>query len=245
MIVRIRIKRNIIIAVAAIVFFCLLIYSAGLSNSRALNTAGKDAEKNLVIIIDAGHGGPDGGASAEDGTPEKDLNLMIANNLNLLLKSTGLKTLMIRTGDYSVCDDSAKTIRQKKVSDIRNRLTTIEQTPNSVFVSIHQNHFSQEKYFGTQVFYSGNNEKSKQLAQSIQSSVVRLLQPDNARKVKKSGTDIYLLYHAKSPAVLVECGFLSNYAETAKLKNEKYRQKLAFSIMCGILDYIGAEKQQP
>ncbi len=197
--------------------------------------------KNLkykTVIIDAGHGGPDGGTSADDGTLEKDINLQIAHKINEILMSMGVETVMIRTEDISVHDNYAETIREKKISDIRNRLSILNNTDNAVFVSIHQNHFSQEKYSGTQVFYSKNNPDSQVLADYIRHSVITGLQPENSREIKQSGQNIYLLYHAENPAVMVECGFLSNSEETQKLKDEKYQRKLALFIALGIMDFI-------
>lgn len=194
--------------------------------------------KYKTVIVDAGHGGPDGGTSADDGTLEKDLNLQIAIKLNDILKSMGVQTVMIRTEDISIHDETADTIREKKISDIKNRLSVMNNSDNSIFVSVHQNHFSQSKYNGTQVFYSKNNPESRLLADSIRHSVITELQPDNSREIKQSGSDIYLLYHAQIPAVMVECGFLSNYEETEKLKNNEYQRKLAFMIALGILDFI-------
>lgn len=198
---------------------------------------------NQIVIIDAGHGGPDGGTSADDGTLEKDLNLQIAIKLNESLNSMGIKTVMIRTEDISVHDASANTIRQKKVSDLKNRLKIINETDNSIFVSIHQNHFSDSRYSGTQVFYSKNNPQSSVLADCIRQSVISDLQKDNTRETKPSGTDIYLLYHAESPAVMVECGFLSNINESKNLKNENYQKELAFVLALGISDYLNSLKE--
>ncbi len=200
-------------------------------------------EINQTVIIDAGHGGPDGGTSADDGTLEKDLNLQIAIKLNEILNSMGIKTVMIRTEDISVHDSSANTIRQKKVSDLKNRLKIMNETQNSVFVSIHQNHFSDSRYSGTQVFYSKNNPQSSVLADYLRQSVISNLQKNNTREIKPSGTDIYLLYHAESPAVMVECGFLSNFNEAENLKNENYQSKLAFVLALGITDYLKSLKE--
>ena len=197
--------------------------------------------RNTTIIVDAGHGGVDGGTSADDGTLEKTLNLEIALRLSDILKCMGYNVIMTRTDDVSIHDSTAKTIREKKVSDIRNRLAIINNTPDCVFVSIHQNHYSFEKSRGTQVFFSPNNSESMLLAEAIQSSVKNSLQPENTRTIKKSSTDIYLLYHATAPAVLVECGFLSNKAETELLKDVGYQNKLSFLIAMGIIDYINSE----
>lgn len=197
-----------------------------------------DTANYKTVIIDAGHGGPDGGTSADDGTLEKDLNLQIALKLDEILNSMGVNTVLIRDSDISIHDDSAKTIRQKKVSDLKNRLNILNQTEDSIFVSIHQNHFGESKYSGTQVFYSKNNSMSRSLAEKIRMPVISYLQTDNTREIKQSGTEIYLLYHAQAPAVMVECGFLSNKEETDNLKNEMYQQKLAFLIAIGIIDYF-------
>ncbi len=194
--------------------------------------------KGFYIIVDAGHGGMDGGTSAADGTKEKDINLSIARKLNLLLVASGYKTVMLRNDDALIGDNSLSTIRARKVSDIRKRLEVAESYPESILVSIHQNYYSVPKYSGAQVFYSTNSPKSKILAQSIQDSVVNGLQPDNDRKIKAVGSDIYLLYNCTLPAVMVECGFMSNEREAEKLKTDSYQTQMALSIMQGILNYL-------
>lgn len=196
-----------------------------------------------LIIIDAGHGGMDGGAVADDGTQEQYLNLDIALKMKEYLSSLGYETLLTRTDDNSIHDSDAESVREQKVSDIHNRLKIIEANPDSVFISVHQNYFTQSKYSGTQVFYSPNNPLSEKLAQSIQTSVVSSLQPDNTRQIKKSDSSIYLLYHSVVPTVLVECGFLSNAEETEKLKREEYRQQMAEAICKGIIKYLSAEEE--
>lgn len=196
-----------------------------------------------LIIVDAGHGGSDGGAVAGDGTQEQYLNLDIALKLNDLLTAAGYETLLTRTDDNSIHDADAKTVREQKVSDIHNRLKIIESNPPCIFISIHQNYFSQSQYSGAQVFYSPNHEKSSILAECIQQSIVSSIQPENTRQIKESGSSIYLLYHAKEPAVLVECGFLSNTEETAKLNDEKYRMQMAEAICKGIIKYISGRAE--
>lgn len=233
-----KIKARLILFIA--LFSILTVLSIGSTLVDKLSTVDvySDSAAFKTVIIDAGHGGIDGGTSAADGTVEKGINLQIALKLNEILNSMGVKTIMTRTEDISIHDLSAQTIRQQKVSDIKNRLKIINETDNSVFVSIHQNHYSKSQYSGTQVFYSKNDPDSQKLADSIRLSVVSYLQPENSREIKQSGTDIYLLYHAQKPAVMVECGFLSNYEETQKLKNEKYQRELAFSVALGIIDYF-------
>ena len=130
------------------------------------------------------------------------------------------------------------TIKEKKVSDLKNRLNIANENENNILISIHQNKFPQSKYNGTQVFYSENNPKSKELANSIKESVIGFLQPDNKREIKPATKDIYILYNCKNVAVMVECGFLSNDLELQKLKDEKYQNQIAFSIYCGFLEYL-------
>lgn len=196
-----------------------------------------------TVIIDAGHGGVDGGTSAADGTLEKDINLQIAKKLNNILQSFGIETVMTRNEDISIHDSSATTIRQKKISDLKNRLSIINNTDNAVYVSIHQNHYSDSKYRGMQVFYSKNNPDSKLLAEKIRHPVVTYLQKTNTREIRQSGKEIYLLNNAEAPAVMVECGFMSNKNETELLKNEDYQRKLAFIIAVGITDYINSSEE--
>lgn len=234
-----KLNRKIIIAIITAFFIILsvLLCLTFMANSSARVVSSKPKEQNTVII-DAGHGGEDGGAIGIDGTVEKDINLDIALKLRDILKFYGFNVIMTRTEDVMTCDDGLDSLRKRKVSDIHNRFDLMQKYPDAVFISVHQNKFDDSSQHGTQVFYSGNNEKSKALARSIQASVASVLQPDNSRVVKKSGSGIYLLYHAKIPAVLVECGFISNSAEVKKLKDENYRMKLAILIADGLLKYL-------
>lgn len=190
-----------------------------------------------VIIIDAGHGGEDGGAVGADGTNEKDINLSIALKLNDILTVLGYKTRMVRTTDISIHNEGSNTLREKKVSDIHNRAAIMEEYENCLYVSIHQNKYEDSGIWGAQTFYSPNDEVSKNLAQFIQTSIATKIQPDNKRLIKESGTSIYVLYNATKPAVMVECGFISNPNELSQLKTEEYQSKMAFSISTGIINY--------
>ncbi len=223
------------VIISLTVIFSTVILLFGCSTAINVNTT---SDELPTIIIDAGHGGEDGGAVAGDGTNEKDINLQIAQNLNTMFQSGGFKTVMTRTSDIAIYDEGCSTIKEKKVSDMHNRLEIFNKDENSIIISIHQNKFEQEKYNGTQLFYSPNNEKSEVLAESIRLSVTGMLQPDNTRENKKATKDIYLLYNCKQPSVIVECGFLSNNAELEKLKTEDYQQQMAFSIYCGCIEYI-------
>lgn len=188
-----------------------------------------------TIVIDAGHGDFDGGAVAPDGTTEKTINLAVALPLENFLTLCGFDVVMTRIDDTALHENDEATLREKKVSDMKARLALYEQA--DLNVAIHQNMFGSTKYCGTQVFYSTNHPLSKPLGDSIRSEVVRLLQPDNTRELKSGSKDIYLLYRATAPTVLVECGFLSNAEELAQLKDEDYQRQLAFGIACGITRY--------
>lgn len=189
-------------------------------------------------MANSAHGGFDGGAVASDGTVEKDINLNITLTLADFLRQSGFEVILTRQNDVSTDDVETSQISTKKKSDLRNRLNLMKDYPESVFVSIHLNKFTTSAANGSQVFYSGKDQRSKELGEFIQRSVVERLQPDNARVNKQATSSTYLLYNATVPAVLVECGFLSNRADLERLKNEDYQKQMAFCIYCGILDYF-------
>ena len=187
-----------------------------------------------IVLVNSPHGGFDGGAVAPDGTVEKDINLKIALTLQGFLKQGGFEVLMTRESDVSTDDVETDKIATRKKSDLKNRLGLMKDNPDAIFVSIHLNKFTTSAANGSQVFYSAEREESKVLGDCIQRSIVRLLQPENTRVNKQATSSTYLLYNATVPAVLVECGFLSNSAELKRLKDEEYQKKMAFSIFCGI-----------
>lgn len=196
-----------------------------------------DALKNVpTVVIDAGHGGEDGGAVNSDGVLEKDINLDISLKTADLLNFLGFDVKMTRTDDNALSGDE-QTVHARKVADMNKRLEIYNSSDNNVVISIHQNKFEQAKYHGTQVFYSPNNDDSKTLAESIKFTVKKLLQPDNERECKKADSGIYLLKNAKSPAIIVECGFISNNEECNNLLNEIYQKQMSFAIVSGFLDY--------
>lgn len=225
------------------IFVCFVIAFTVFFSHKTENGSEVSADAPLsssglpVVIIDAGHGGFDGGASTSDGVPEKDINLAVSIYLKEYLEFLGFKTLMTREDDVSLEDEGLDTIKKRKTSDIHNRFKLMEETEDSIFVSIHQNKYSVEKYHGAQVFYSPNcSEASSKLAQCIQNAIVQNIQNDNTRLIKKCDTSVYLIFNAVRPAVLVECGFLSNNSDAANLKTPEYQQKTAFCIAQGILD---------
>lgn len=190
-----------------------------------------------TIIIDAGHGGIDSGAVGIDNVLEKDINLSIALKLKDLFDITGFNTIMTREIDKSLHDMDSNSIRSKKVSDLQNRLNLVNGDENNLLISIHQNKFEDSQYKGAQVFFSKNNPKSQELAQSIRASINGLLQKENTRETKPSPKGVFLLNKATVPAIIVECGFLSNHDDVKNLLDDTYREKMAFSIYCGFLDF--------
>jgi len=189
----------------------------------------------LTVVIDAGHGGRDGGAVAEDGTLEKHLNLAVAQKLKVLLESADIRVVMTRETDIELASPDSP---HKKADDLKARLQLAESCENAVFVSIHMNRFPVEKYSGLQVYYSENHENSHLLAQTVQTVAEKALRNTHGRKVKPAGDSIYLMAHLKMPAVLAECGFLSNFQETELLKTEDYQKKLAMCLYASLIQYF-------
>ncbi len=191
-----------------------------------------------VIIIDAGHGGEDGGTQSADGMLEKDINLSVSKKLNKILTRYGFETVMIRDTDKMIYDEGSATVRSRKSSDLHNRMEIMKTYPDGIFLSIHQNHFSQNKYCGAQVFYCKNQNESALLADFIQKSIVENLQKENTRQIKPCSSNVYLIYNAVTTAVMVECGFLSNPEEAAKLSDNTYQYEMALAIAKGLMNYL-------
>lgn len=223
------------------VLFCASLILFGVQTIEAFGIVAFHAdffEKKATIVVDAGHGGEDGGAVGVNGLVEKDINLAIALALAENLKANNFQVILVRDGDYSVGDQSLSTVAERKRSDTKKRVRLVEETGECLLVSIHQNQFSQSQYSGAQMFYSPNNPESALLAECIRESVVSSLQPDNTRQNKEAGEEIYLLTHCQVPAVLVECGFLSNPEEANLLSQEAYQQDMAAAIYNGIVSFL-------
>ncbi len=193
--------------------------------------------QNRIIIIDAGHGGEDSGATSKNGLHEKYLNLEIALNIGNKLEEKGYKVIYTRTEDKLLYTEEQNIHGIRKISDLKNRCKIANDNPEAIFISIHMNSFSQPQYSGLQVYYSVNNESSKYLADSIQSRIREDMQRNNTRKIK-AGNNIYLMENINNVAILIECGFLTNEDEAKKLSEKEYQNNLSFSIVCGIIDYI-------
>ena len=206
------------------------------SGANVVNTA--PSSPLPTVILDAGHGGEDGGASSADGLLEKDLNLSLALVMRDILTANGIEVILTRETDTLLYDRHVDFQGQKKRLDMVARLKIANETPNAMFVSIHMNTYPHPSCQGVQVWYSDNNDASFELAKTIQSTTQELLQNENDRTVKRSGSSIYLLRKLECPAVLVECGFLSSPEEAALLGDENYRQQLALTLCMGILRTI-------
>ncbi len=191
-----------------------------------------------TFVVDAGHGGEDGGAVANDGTTEKELNLEIATTLALLYELNGNKYAMTRDTDtllYDKYNDLECYQGKKKIYDLKNRVKITKEYPLPVYVGIHMNSFSSSRYSGLQVYYSKNNKESKAFADYVQKNTSTYLQNNNTRKTKEADSSIFILSNLDCPAVLIECGFMSNETELANLKSSIYRQKLSSVIFASSL----------
>ncbi len=187
-----------------------------------------------VLVLDAGHGGEDGGAVADDGTMESGLNLAIVQKLDLLCGFFGVPAVLTREGDCSLADPGIETLRGRKTSDLKNRVKRINGIPNACLISIHQNHFPESRYSGAQVFFAPT-EGSEALGERMQTVLREAADPENTREAKAIQESIYLMNHIECKGVLVECGFLSNPREAALLCSGAYQTKLAAAILAAYL----------
>ena len=214
---------------AAFAFHAL---TTGLPAISAFSAAEKPPE---TVVIDPGHGGEDGGAVSPGGVQESHINLAVSKQLRDLLRFAGVPTAMTREEDVTICDEGLGTIRARKASDIRNRVAIVNGTENAVLLSIHQNSLpSSTVTHGAQVFWN-QQEGAKELAEAIQTSLNGSINVGNEKHTKQIPPTVYLMNHVTVPAVLVECGFLTNQEETRRLQDETYQRTLAISIAAGYL----------
>ena len=217
-------KKSTVIILTVIFTFCsCLCINTALKHKQTVNN--QQSFNRINLVIDAGHGGIDAGTIGVDGTKEKDINLNIALKLYDFARVSGVNATLIRNGDY----EYYKNGDDRKRSDLYNRMDYIHSVHNSTLISIHQNHFENEKEHGMQIWYSPNDDKSPILADSILNITKKFLQNDN------------LLHKSKVPSVMVECGFMSNMKENSDLQNNDYQNKLAYLIMLGLNIYITEE----
>ncbi len=201
-------------------------------------TSNPDADKRVTIVLDAGHGGMDSGCVSVTGYEEKNINLAIMLKVRDMCRSMGYKVVTTRDTDVSIHDDGVKGAGNQKKSDMDNRLAIFNKYHGAVCVSIHQNQYTQPQYWGAQMFYSKTNSLNESFAGVMQKQFVSKLQPDNKRETKPTEKEIFLTYFTKNPSLMVECGFLSNEDEAKKLETDDYQSKVAFTIFCGIDEFV-------
>lgn len=190
-----------------------------------------------TIIVDAGHGGEDGGAVSDNGVSEAEINLKIALKLQQLLEQSGSNVVLTRSDNNAIYDVDKKTLRDKKNSDIRNRVRIGNDSSADIFVSIHLNKIPENQYYGWQTFFKDGNEDGKRLANCIQNNLNETIQKENKRTPLKIN-NVYIIKHVEIPTVIVECGFLSNPEEERQLQQEEYQTKLAWGIYNGIMEFF-------
>ncbi len=217
---------------------CFVIYIFSFS-TRILEVSNR-IMLNKVIIIDAGHGGIDGGTVSKSGVCESHINLSIALKVRKLLEQDGAVVLLTRNKDIGLYTEEGS-IRKKKNEDLRNRKKIRDESNADLFISIHMNSFTDSKYYGAQTFYPKNSEESKKVSEYIQEELIKVLDDGNHRKPKEK-SDVYLLKESSIPMVLIECGFLSNPQEEKLLQDAKYQEKVAWSIYTGMMKYFQEEK---
>jgi N-acetylmuramoyl-L-alanine amidase len=188
------------------------------------------------VVIDAGHGGADGGGVSVNGVPEKGINLNIALALSDMLTLFGYETALTRTDDVSIHDEDVEGLKNQKLSDMKNRLEMFNSR-DAVCISIHQNRYTDSVSRGAQMFYYRESSESAQLAEALRSRICDYLQPENTRETKPTDDELYLLCNCENPAVMAECGFISNPEEAAMLEQQPYQQQMAFTLMCGLNDF--------
>ena len=241
-------KKNVFIL--AFFIFTVIFVSLSLLFFLLSSRFSEDEEKSIsanrsypTVIIDAGHGGEDGGAVGIDGTCEKDINLRIAQKLFDTLSTSGINCIMTRTEDTLLYGRNQNYEGRKKLLDMQARLAIVQKYDNVIFVSIHQNSFPSAKYSGFQAYFSPNDPRSQTLAKAIEDQIREHLQPSNKRASKPSDGKIYLLDKITCPAVLLECGFISNAEECALLNSEEYQTRLAQTISDSIIAFFNENRQ--
>lgn len=229
-------KKNVvpILLVFALVAICIIGSCANINTETI--TVNSTAVTSHVIVIDAGHGKPDKGAVGIYGTTEEAINLKIALKVQKLLQQSGAVVYLTRSDENGIFSDG-NTIKEKKISDIKNRVIIGNQQDVEAFISIHLNKYPSNKYSGWQTFYQENNDQSKYLAECIQKSLNNTILCDNKR-VPLVLKGIYIMDHIENPTITVECGFLSNEEEAKKLEEDEYQNKLAWGIYIGIQEFF-------
>jgi len=217
------------------VVICVLLFALAISNTATYVNSEQQLKNHMIIVIDPGHGGMDGGTVSCTGVNESKLNLEISLRLNDLMRLLGYETAMTRRTDDSVSTEG-NTIREQKRSDLRQRVETVNHYENAFLISVHQNFFTQSQYSGPQVFYA-DTSTSDHAADLFQQNLNRILAP-NSRRTCKNASGIYLMENIQQPGILVECGFLSNPSEEALLRDGEYQKKVCAVLAASAADYV-------
>lgn len=226
-----------ILCIFSMVFISLFVFIFQTANlNKTVETVALPVS-NKVIVLDAGHGKPDEGAQSSNGTTEAETNLKIAMKVQNLLEQSGATVILTRSDENAIYDLDSKTLKQKKISDIHNRVKIGNESSADIFVSIHLNKIPQNQYYGWQTFYKDGDEQSMNLAKNLQSNLNDSIQKENNRVAMKID-NIYIVKHVEIPISIVECGFLSNPEEEQLLLQDDYQNRLAWGIYNGIMDYF-------
>lgn len=222
-----------------LLFLCLCILGGAsyLGRDQVVTAAAPTPEGGRILILDAGHGGEDGGAGSASGSKESGINLDIVLKTEALTAFLGVRTELTRSEDRSMHSEGASTIHEKKVSDLKNRVEFINSISDAMLISVHQNHFTDSRYHGAQVFYNGG-DVSRQWGEGTQEVLRQVLDPNNDRAAKVIPDNIYLFSHISCPAILVECGFLSNGEEASLLLTDTYQRKISLALTEAYLQEI-------
>ena len=238
----ILIQKKRIIFVLSMVFISVFVYFFSVNTEQTIETVSLPVT-NKVVVIDAGHGLPDEGAESANGVTEAQTNLKIALKVQNLLEQAGCTVILTRSDENAIYDVDSKTLRQKKNSDIKNRVKIGNESSADIFVSIHLNKIPQSQYYGWQTFYKQGNEQGKNLATCIQNSLNEAIQKENKRAPLKID-NIYIIKNVEIPTSIIECGFLSNLEEEKLLLQDDYQNKLAWGIYTGIINYFYENENQ-
>lgn len=241
-------KKRIEIIISCVII-ALFTFSIQIANDKKIDNNGETNNSSKIIettatpvsgktvVLDAGHGVPDEGAQSSNGTTEAETNLKIALKVQNLLEQSGCNVILTRSDENAIYDLDSNTLKQKKISDIRNRVKIGNESSADIFVSIHLNKIPQSQYYGWQCFYKPNDEKSIKLAKQLQENLNKSIQKENKRVVMKLDT-VYIMKHVEIPISIVECGFLSNPEEEKQLLDDNYQNRLAWGIYTGIQEYF-------
>ncbi len=226
-------RKKLELLMSVVLIFCACIL-AERGWERVMSSQVQAEEKKWTVVIDAGHGGNDPGKIGVDDSLEKDLNLIVAKKVQKLLEQQDVKVVMTRETDAGLYEEQTS---NKKVQDMKNRCTLINDTQPDCVVSIHQNSYHEEYVTGAQVFYYGTSQEGQRLAETLQKKLVAYVDPENHRQAK-ANESYYLLKKTEVPIVIVECGFLSNWEEAKKLQEDNYQNQIAWAVSMGILSYL-------